>query len=199
VRVEGQGTFNSTPQMLNAALAGLGLAYLPEGLAQPHIAKGRLKRVLAYNSVTPIPFSECSRARRFPATKGAHQCTNCSPSQMQRGGADSLLVLFDIVNTETASGGAPQRLAGSVNARVAPSALRRACAHRRAPPPRFRLRRGCGGPGVRIPPAEALAQAGRAREEKGGRHVLPFFPPPRSGGGVEPGDKPGETEGVTYA
>jgi DNA-binding transcriptional LysR family regulator len=32
--------------MLNAALAGLGLAYVPEGLAQPPLAKGRLKRVL---------------------------------------------------------------------------------------------------------------------------------------------------------
>jgi DNA-binding transcriptional LysR family regulator len=46
VRVEGQLTFNSTAQMLNAALGGFGLAYVPEGLAQPHIAKGRLKQVL---------------------------------------------------------------------------------------------------------------------------------------------------------
>jgi DNA-binding transcriptional LysR family regulator len=46
VRVEGQLTYNTTAQMLNAALAGLGLAYVPEGLAQPHLAKGRLKRVL---------------------------------------------------------------------------------------------------------------------------------------------------------
>src|SRR6266404_2534911 len=46
VRVEGQLIFNSTVQMLNAALAGLGLAYVPEELAQPHLAKGRLKRVL---------------------------------------------------------------------------------------------------------------------------------------------------------
>src|SRR5712672_774776 len=46
VRVEGQLFFNTTAQMLHAALAGLGLAYLPEGLAQPHINKGRLKRVL---------------------------------------------------------------------------------------------------------------------------------------------------------
>lgn len=46
VRVEGQLTFNGTLQMLNAALAGFGLAYVPEDLAQPHIAKGRLKRVL---------------------------------------------------------------------------------------------------------------------------------------------------------
>jgi DNA-binding transcriptional LysR family regulator len=33
--------FNGTPQMLNAALAGFGLAYVPEDLAQPHLAKGR--------------------------------------------------------------------------------------------------------------------------------------------------------------
>jgi DNA-binding transcriptional LysR family regulator len=47
VRVEGQMTFNSTGQMLTAALAGLGLAYVPEGMVEQHIAKGRLKRVLA--------------------------------------------------------------------------------------------------------------------------------------------------------
>src|SRR5438477_6936915 len=47
VRVEGQMTFNSATQMLNAALAGYGLAYVPEGIVQPHLAKGRLKRVLA--------------------------------------------------------------------------------------------------------------------------------------------------------
>jgi DNA-binding transcriptional LysR family regulator len=46
VRVEGQVVFNGTNQMLNAALAGYGLAYVPEDLAQPHLAKGRLKRVL---------------------------------------------------------------------------------------------------------------------------------------------------------
>jgi DNA-binding transcriptional LysR family regulator len=46
VRAEGQLIFNGTFQMLNAALAGFGLAYVPEDLAQPYIAKGRLKRVL---------------------------------------------------------------------------------------------------------------------------------------------------------
>jgi DNA-binding transcriptional LysR family regulator len=46
VRVEGQLVFNGSYQMLNAALAGFGLAYVPEDLAQPHLAKGRLKRVL---------------------------------------------------------------------------------------------------------------------------------------------------------
>jgi DNA-binding transcriptional LysR family regulator len=46
VRVEGQLILNATAQMLNAALAGLGLAYVPEGMAQPYIARGRLKRVL---------------------------------------------------------------------------------------------------------------------------------------------------------
>jgi DNA-binding transcriptional LysR family regulator len=46
VRVEGQLVFNGTYQMLNAALAGFGLAYVPEDLAQPHLAKGHLRRVL---------------------------------------------------------------------------------------------------------------------------------------------------------
>jgi DNA-binding transcriptional LysR family regulator len=46
VRVEGQLVFNTTIQMLNAALAGLGLAYVPEGLVMVHLARGRLKRVL---------------------------------------------------------------------------------------------------------------------------------------------------------
>ncbi len=46
VRVEGQLTFNGTPQMLNATLSGFGLAYVPEEMAQPYIAKGRLRRVL---------------------------------------------------------------------------------------------------------------------------------------------------------
>jgi DNA-binding transcriptional LysR family regulator len=46
VRVEGQLVFNMTDQMLNAALAGFGMAYIPEDLAEPHLAKGRLKRVL---------------------------------------------------------------------------------------------------------------------------------------------------------
>ena len=46
VRVEGQLIFNGTAQMLNAALAGFGLAYVPEDVAQPHLAQGRLKRVL---------------------------------------------------------------------------------------------------------------------------------------------------------
>ena len=46
VRVEGQLTFNGIAQMLNAALAGFGLAYVPDDLVQPHLAKLRLKRVL---------------------------------------------------------------------------------------------------------------------------------------------------------
>jgi DNA-binding transcriptional LysR family regulator len=47
VRVEGRLVFNGSTQMLNAALAGYGLAYVPEDLAQPYLARGRLNRVLA--------------------------------------------------------------------------------------------------------------------------------------------------------
>jgi DNA-binding transcriptional LysR family regulator len=46
VRVEGQFTFNDTGQILNAALVGSGLAYVPENMVQQHFAKGCLKRVL---------------------------------------------------------------------------------------------------------------------------------------------------------
>ncbi|HUC50236.1 MAG TPA: LysR family transcriptional regulator [Xanthobacteraceae bacterium] len=46
VRVDGQLTLNGTFQMLNAALSGFGLAYVPEDLVQPYVAKGLLERVL---------------------------------------------------------------------------------------------------------------------------------------------------------
>jgi DNA-binding transcriptional LysR family regulator len=46
VRVEGQLVFNETTPMLDAALDGFGLAYLPEENVRPHLANGRLIRVL---------------------------------------------------------------------------------------------------------------------------------------------------------
>jgi DNA-binding transcriptional LysR family regulator len=46
VRVEGQVAFNGGRQMLNAALSGMGLAFVLEEIAQPYVAKRRLKRVL---------------------------------------------------------------------------------------------------------------------------------------------------------
>jgi DNA-binding transcriptional LysR family regulator len=46
VRVEGQITLNNIFEILDAALNGFGLAYVPEDLAEPHIKSGRLKRVL---------------------------------------------------------------------------------------------------------------------------------------------------------
>jgi len=46
VRVEGQLVFNSSKQILDAALAGAGVAYLPEDTVEPHLERGRLKQVL---------------------------------------------------------------------------------------------------------------------------------------------------------
>lgn len=46
VRVEGQLVFNGIFEVLEAALAGFGLAYVPEDLARPHLAGGRLEQVL---------------------------------------------------------------------------------------------------------------------------------------------------------
>lgn len=45
-RVEGQLTFNRTPPILQAALAGFGLGYLPLDMVQPYVANGQLQAVL---------------------------------------------------------------------------------------------------------------------------------------------------------
>lgn len=45
-RVEGQLVFNSSTPILRAALAGFGLACVPEDMAQQHIHDGHLRRVL---------------------------------------------------------------------------------------------------------------------------------------------------------
>ena len=47
VHVEGQLVFNNLALRLNAALAGLGLTYVPEDQVLAHVADGRLIRVLA--------------------------------------------------------------------------------------------------------------------------------------------------------
>lgn len=46
VRVGGQLVFNTSPSMVDAALAGLGIASLPEDEFAPHLEAGRLLRVL---------------------------------------------------------------------------------------------------------------------------------------------------------
>ncbi|MBT1538093.1 LysR family transcriptional regulator [Ralstonia solanacearum] len=46
VRVEGSWTFNCIYPVVEAALAGFGLAYMPEVLARPHLKSGRLQAVL---------------------------------------------------------------------------------------------------------------------------------------------------------
>jgi DNA-binding transcriptional LysR family regulator len=69
VRVDGQLVFNNVALRINAALAGFGLAYLPEDHVLAHIAAGRLVRVLG--DWCP-PFSGChlyypSRRQKTPA------------------------------------------------------------------------------------------------------------------------------------
>ncbi|RWD60522.1 MAG: LysR family transcriptional regulator [Mesorhizobium sp.] len=46
VRVDGQLTFNTTLPMVDAALSGYGICYVPENLVSRHIAEGRLTLVL---------------------------------------------------------------------------------------------------------------------------------------------------------
>ena len=67
VRVEGQLVFNNIALRLNAVLAGLGLAYLPEDQVQAHLADGRLIRVLA-DWCPPFPgYHLYYPSRRHPA------------------------------------------------------------------------------------------------------------------------------------
>ena len=44
--MQGQLTFNSSRPMLRAALAGFGIAFVPQDLVAEHVAAGRLQRVL---------------------------------------------------------------------------------------------------------------------------------------------------------
>jgi DNA-binding transcriptional LysR family regulator len=46
VRVTGQLTFNTSVHIVDAALSGLGIAYLPEEEFEPHLQEGKLMRVL---------------------------------------------------------------------------------------------------------------------------------------------------------
>ncbi|MFJ7565475.1 LysR family transcriptional regulator [Herminiimonas sp. NPDC097707] len=46
VRVDGQLTCNSSPHIVRAALAGLGIAFLPDVEFAPHLDEGKLQRVL---------------------------------------------------------------------------------------------------------------------------------------------------------
>lgn len=47
VKVSGQATFNSAYQMLNAALSGVGLAFLTAEIAEPYVKGGRLLSVMS--------------------------------------------------------------------------------------------------------------------------------------------------------
>jgi DNA-binding transcriptional LysR family regulator len=47
VRVDGQLVFNDASVLLNAALKGFGVAYLPEQYAEPYLSSGELVRLLA--------------------------------------------------------------------------------------------------------------------------------------------------------
>ena len=65
VRVDGQLVFNGLTQRLNAALAGLGLACVPEDVAQPHVAAGGLTRALE-DWCPPFPGCSITRAAAKP-------------------------------------------------------------------------------------------------------------------------------------
>lgn len=67
VRVEGQVTVNTSPHIVEVALDGMGIAFLPEGEFAPHIDEGRLVRVLK-DWCPPFPgFHLYYPSRRHPS------------------------------------------------------------------------------------------------------------------------------------
>jgi DNA-binding transcriptional LysR family regulator len=66
VRPEGQLAFNTITLALDTALAGLGLAYLPNDVVQEHLKKSRLVRVLADWSTSMSGYHLYYPSRRQP-------------------------------------------------------------------------------------------------------------------------------------
>jgi len=67
VRVGGQLTFNTVALNLDAAIAGLGLAYLPLSLVAPHLEDGRLVSVLEDWCPTFVGYHLYYPSRRHPS------------------------------------------------------------------------------------------------------------------------------------
>ncbi len=73
MRVEGQPILDSLPQRIDAAEAGLGLAYVPDDCVAEALASGRLVRVLAevdpafpgYHLITPAGASVPALSRCY--------------------------------------------------------------------------------------------------------------------------------------
>lgn len=66
VRPQGQFAFNTITLALDTALAGLGLAYLPQDMVHSHLAKGRLVEVLADWSISMSGYHLYYPSRRQP-------------------------------------------------------------------------------------------------------------------------------------
>jgi DNA-binding transcriptional LysR family regulator len=68
VRVEGQVILNSLPQRIDAAEAGLGLAYVPDDCVAEALASGRLVQVLAdWTPTFPATISTTPADASIPA------------------------------------------------------------------------------------------------------------------------------------
>ncbi len=55
VQVQGQMIFNTSTQLLTAALDGYGLAYAPEDVVRPYIDNGRMTCLLILSLITTDP------------------------------------------------------------------------------------------------------------------------------------------------
>jgi DNA-binding transcriptional LysR family regulator len=67
VHIDGQLVLNSAPQMVDAALAEFGLAYVPEGMVEPHLATGHLRRVFEDSCSASSGYHLYYPSRRHPS------------------------------------------------------------------------------------------------------------------------------------
>ncbi len=83
VRVEGRLTFNSLLRILDAALAGFGLAYLPEDMVVPHIKARRLRNACWTTGARCFPDITCTTR----AGDNLRRRSRCSSRRCVSGGA----------------------------------------------------------------------------------------------------------------
>lgn len=83
VKVDGQATFNGVYQMLQAAVTGCGLAFIPEDLAQPYVATGQLQYVLKdwFPTFPGFHIYYPSRRQSSRALKLVVDALRCRPEQ----------------------------------------------------------------------------------------------------------------------
>jgi DNA-binding transcriptional LysR family regulator len=113
VKVRGQLVFNNSYQMLDAALQGFGLAYLPKALVEPHARSGHLRWVLeAASPLSPVitPTTRRESSLPSPCEWPSTRCERAAEAQNINQSTISTIACVTPASLETTSSGQVQRL-----------------------------------------------------------------------------------------